>query len=122
MNSTELSLSERLAAEAFDRIVVPLALAQRASGAPAYFPRGPERDSASYFSRPAISMMEAADFEFPGHGTAEGLIEGILGKWERSGESDLCVLGPMMRETALALQDEADENDGTVNIFCYAMF
>ena len=126
MNSTETSLSaglsERLAAEVFDRVIVPLALARRASAAPAYFPPEREANSDSYFSRPAVCVMQAADFEFPGRGTAEGLIEQIVEYWKRSGEVDLCVLEAMMKEVALALQEEADESDGTVSIFCYAMF
>ena len=122
MNSIEPSSSERLAAQAFDRIIVALASARRQSSAPAYFPLVPDKSSASYFSRPALPVMEAADFAFPGQGTAEGLVNAITAFWERSGDPALCALAPLMRQTASALQDEAVESDGTVSIFCYAMF
>lgn len=122
MNSIEASQSERLAAELFDQVLIPMALARRACGAPAYFPDDRETGSLSYFSSPNIPRMEASACELPGHGTAEGLIEALAVFWKGSGESDLCSLVPMMRKIASALEDEAVENDGTVSVFCYAMF
>ena len=122
MNSIETGLSTRLAAELFDQVLVPLALKRRDRGAPAYFPAGRERDPASYFSAPATRMMKAADFELPGQGTAEGLIAALGAFWQNSGETDLCALIPAMMKIATALQDEAVESDGTVSVFCYAMF
>ena len=122
MNSIETRLSERLAAELFDQLLVPLALARRARGAPAYFPAGREKGSTSYFSPSSISVKESCELELPGEGTAERLIEALAEFWERSGEADLCSLIPMMRTIASALEDEAVESDGTVSVFCYAMF
>lgn len=122
MSSIEASVSERLAISLFDQAIVPLAMARRSANAPACLPRDHERAAASYFSEPALRVMEAVDFEFPGGGTAEGLIEHVVDHWKRSGEADLCVLEPAMREIALALHEEADKGDGSVNIFCYAMF
>ena len=122
MNSIETSSSERLAIELFDRILIPLASARRARATAAYFPAGRGESQASYFSPPAISIMEAVDFELPGHGTAERLIEALATFWDRSGEPEFCSMIPIMRKIAAALQDEAVDNDGTVSVFCYAMF
>ena len=122
MSSTEPSPSERLARQVFDRIIMPLAQARRSSGAPAYFPRTRNQDPDTYFSRPAVTRMEPPDFAFAGQGTAEGLIRETIAYWHQSGDADLCVLADMMAKTASALREEAAESDGTVNIFCYAMF
>ena len=122
MNSIETSLSARLSGELFDEVLVRLASARQARGAPAYFLKVREERPTTYFSPPAVSAMGSADFELPGDGTAERLVEALAAFWERSGESDLCSLIPMMRKIAAALQDEAVENDGTVSVFCYAMF
>ena len=122
MTSIEMSLSARIAGELFDHVLVPMAAARQACGAPAYFAADRKGSSASYFVQPSLPTMGAADFELPGHGTAERVIEALVAFWERAGDSDLCCLGPVMREVAAALQSEAVENDGTVSVFCYAMF
>ena len=122
MNSTDLTPSQRLSAELFDRSLVPLAKARRTRGEPAYFPLGREEDQESYFSQPSTASMTAADLERSVFGTPEQLIEGLTAFWEASGDADLCSLVPMMRKIASALQSEAAEHDGSVSVFCYAMF
>lgn len=122
MNSTDLTPSQRLSAELFDSSLVPLAKARRTRGEPAYFPPGPEEDQGSYFSRPSTASMTAADFEHSVFSTPEELIDGLTAFWEASGDADLCSLVPMMRKIASALQEEAAEHDGSVSVFCYAMF
>ena len=122
MNSTDLTPSQRLSAELFDRGLVPLARARRARGEPAYFPPGPEEDQGSYFSRSFTPSMAAADFERSVFSTPEQLIDGLAAFWKVSGDADLCSLVPMMRKIASTLQEEAAEHDGSVSVFCYAMF
>jgi alkanesulfonate monooxygenase SsuD/methylene tetrahydromethanopterin reductase-like flavin-dependent oxidoreductase (luciferase family) len=122
MNSTDLTPSQRLSAELFDRYVVPLAKVRWTRGEPAYFQPGPKENQESYFSRPATASMAAADFERSVFSTPEQLIDGLTAFWEDSGEADLCSLVPMMRKIASALQEEAAEHDGSVSVFCYAMF
>jgi len=122
MNLIEPSLSQRLTAELFDQIIVPLGETLRADGEPTYLSMDPEEHSLSYFSQPSSTSMEAAEFDSSVYGTPELLIEGLSAHWENSGNTDLCSLIPMMREIASALQEEAVENDGSVSVFCYAMF
>lgn len=122
MNSIDPDPSQRLAAELFDLILVPLALARQARGEPAYFPADREKGATSYFSPLPARVRTADDLELPGDGTAEQLIEALATFWQRSGDPDLCCLIPAMKEIAHALQGEAVENDGTVSVFCYAMF
>ena len=76
----------------------------------------------SYFSRPSTALMAAADFERSVFSTPEQLVDGLTAFWEASGDADLCSLVPMMRKIASALQEEAAEHDGSVSVFCYAMF
>lgn len=114
--------SERLAAALFEDVLVPLAAARAARGAPAYFPATAEPGAASYFTPLAVARMAPADFEFPGHGTADGLITALVAYWQASGDAELCALAPGMRALVAALQDEAVESDGSVSVFCYAMF
>ncbi|MCJ2070906.1 hypothetical protein MKK75_19280 [Methylobacterium sp. J-030] len=122
MNSTDPTPSQRLSAELFDRSLAPLAKARKMRGEPAYYPRGPEEDQGSYFSRPSSASMAAADFERSVFSSPEQLIDGLNAYWEASGDADLCSLVPMMRKIAAALQEEAAEHDGSVSVFCYAMF
>ena len=122
MSSTEIAASARLASELFDRVLAPLASARQACGANGYFEVARASGAGSYFSTPAVPVMEAADFEFPGGGTADGLIDALIAYWGRSGDAELCALAPGMKQIAAALQEEAVENDGSVSVFCYAMF
>ena len=122
MNSTDLTPSQRLSIELFDRGLVPLATARRARGEPVCFQRDPVEDQESYFSRPFTASMSAADFERSVFSTPEQLIDGLTAFWEASGDADLNALVPMMRKMASALQQEAVDHDGSVSVFCYAMF
>ena len=122
MNSTEPTLSVRLAGELFDRVLIPMASARRTCVAPDHPQAGLGNGGASYLSPVSVSVMAAADFEFPGRGSADGLIEALAAFWEGSAEPELLVLTSMMRETAAALREEVVANDGTVSVFCYAMF
>ncbi|MEL6061412.1 MULTISPECIES: hypothetical protein [unclassified Methylobacterium] len=122
MNSTDLTPSQRLSAELFDRGLVPLAKARRVRGEPVCFQPDPMQDQGSYFSRPFTASMAAADFERSVFSTPEQLIDGLTAFWEASGDGDLSSLAPMMRKIASALQKEAVDQDGSVSVFCYAMF
>lgn len=122
MNLIEPSLSQRLTAELFNRTIVPLGETRRACGEPAYLSVNRKERSPSYFSQVSNTSLEVAEFDSSVYGTPELLIDGLAAHWENSGNADLCSLIPMMREIASALQEEAVENDGSVSVFCYAMF
>ena len=122
MNLIESALSQRLLAKLFDDTIVPLEESRRAGGEPTYLSMEREEHSNSYFSQPFSTSMEVAEFDASAYGTSELLIDGLAAHWENSGNTDLCSLIPMMREIASALQEEAVENDGSVSVFCYAMF
>jgi hypothetical protein len=123
MNLIEPSLSQRLTAELFDRTIVPLAEARRTRDKSTYRPTDREEHPPSYFSPLSNPpMKEAAASEFPVYSTPEHLVDGLAAFWEASGDANLCCLIPMMRKIASAIQDEAVGNDGSVSVFCYAMF
>jgi hypothetical protein len=66
--------------------------------------------------------MQPADFEFPGGGSAAGLIDALTAYWAAQGETQLAAMAPRLHEIAEALRDEAAEGDGTVSVLCYTMF
>ena len=122
MSSTDDNRARRLAAALFDAVVIPLAQSRRAAGEQAYFPLSAEGDAKSYYEKPVLRLMQAADFEFPGGGTAEMLIDALAASWTEQGESGLAAMAPMLKEIAAALAEETLEGDGSVSILCYTMF
>ena len=122
MSQTEPNDSARLSGMLFDDVLIPLARARRAAGAPPYFPLGPDAQVDSYFDASSVRTMGAADFEFPGGGNAEGLIDALAMYWTTRGDAVLAATAPRLNAIAGALRDEAVQDDGTVDIFCYTLF
>ena len=122
MSSTDTDRARQLAGALFDEAVKPLADARKAAGEQPYFPTIPEAGAKSYFTQPALRVMQSGDFEFPGGGTAEGLIDALAAYWTAQGESGLAAMTPKLKEIAEALREEAAEGDGSVSILCYTMF
>lgn len=112
----------RLSGRLFDDVLAPLAAARRAAGAAPYFPAGPDPAAASYFSAARPRSMSPADFEFPGGGTAAGLVAALVTQWSDEGESVLAASGPRLIAIAEALDKARLETDGSVDIFCYTLF
>ena len=114
--------ADALALSVFDEMVVTLANARRTAGRPAYFALAGEAGATSYFEAPSLTAMQTADFEFPGGGEPEGLIDALAEYWKIQGEDHLATMGPRLKEIAAALREEAAEGDGSVDILCYTMF
>ena len=119
LNPTE---SAELAGALFDDVLTPLANAKREAGAEPYFALGRDDGLASYFVRPAVTSMRPADFEFPGDGGSEGLIEALVAHWTREGEAELAATAPRLAAIAAAIERAAARDDGSVDIFCYTLF
>ena len=111
---------EGLAHALFDAILTPAAEARRADGLGGYFPRAPARDAVSYFDGSGTRAQDL-DFEFPGGGDADGLIDALSERWTREGETRLVNLAPGLKAIAQALAAEG-EGDGSVDPYCYTMF
>ncbi|MEX0641420.1 MAG: hypothetical protein WD468_01900 [Pirellulales bacterium] len=114
--------ARRLAGALFDEVVAPLAAARKAGGSQAYFPMAGEQGAKSYYVTPTVRVMQPADFEFPGGGTAEGLVDALAEWWTAEGEIALASMAPSLKEIAETLQEQVVESDGSVSIFCYTMF
>ena len=122
MNSTDTISVDDLARSLFDEVVVPSAEAMRDAGHLGYFARAGEPGSTSYFEPPSLAVMQSSDFDFPGGGDAEGLIDAATQYWMTQGEKGLANLAPQLKRIARALQNEAADNNGDVDILCYTMF
>lgn len=122
MSSTETFSLESLALSLFDEIVTPLAESRRSAGKPAYFASKGDAGLHTYFVPPTAAVMPPAEFEFPGGGTADGLIDALATYWKSRGEESLSAMAPRLKEIAAALKNELDEGDGSVDIMCYTMF
>ncbi len=122
MSSTEENRTRKSAGALFDELVTPLAEARKVAGKQAYFPLAGESSATSYYQEPVLHKMQPADFEFPGGGTAAGLIDALAAFWTVEGETGLAAMAPKLKEIAEALQEEAAQGDGSVSILCYTMF
>ncbi len=122
MSSTDEEHARGLAGALFDEVIRPLAEARRVAGQQAYFPLAGDAGAKSYFEEPILGVMQPADFEFPGGGTADGLVDTLSALWTAEGETGLAAMAPRLKEIAEALRQEAAEGDGTVSILCYTMF
>ena len=122
MKQTEIASSTRASGALFDEVLIPLADARRAACAAPYFPAWHDATASTYFTPSAVRRMTPADFEFPGGGTPEGLIDAVTAYWLANGDTTLAAASPRFKEIAAALRDEAVSDDGTVDIFCYTLF
>ena len=122
MSSTEVDRARTLAGALFDEVVTPLANARAAAAAPAYFATAGQAGAASYYQEPVLRVMQPADFEFPGGGSAAGLIDALAAHWTAEGETGLAAMAARLHEIAAALKEEAAEGEGTVSVLCYTMF
>ena len=122
MSQTDVERSTRLSGTLFDEVLLPLAGARKAVSAAPYFPKWRDAQASTYFEPSDITSMAAADFEFPGGGTPEGLIEALATYWLAQGDTALAASAPQLRAIAAALRDESVDDDGSVDIFCYTLF
>ena len=121
MSQTEAT-DAQLAAELFDNVLQPLADARRDAGDQPYFALGPDVGAESYFVRPAVTSMDAMDFDFPGDGTPDSLIAALASQWAAEGEPVLAAAANRLRSIAHALAAASMRKDGNVDIFCYTLF
>ena len=119
---TQVDRSTGLSGVLFDEVLVPVAGARTATGAAPYFPSWRDAAATTYFARSSVRRMSPADFEFPGGGTAAGLIDAIAAYWLAQGETALAAAAPRLKAISDALRDEAVADDGSVDIFCYTLF
>ena len=122
MDLTEKERAPRQAQELCHEMVIRLADARRNKGRQEYFPLSRDAERESYFEEPILRTMQPLDFEFPGGGTPEGLVDALAEFWTSDGESGLAAMAPRLKEIAEALREEAEDGDGTVSILCYTMF
>ena len=84
-----VSRSARLSRDFFDEVVTPLSALRRTQEAQPYFPSWRDVDRSSYFVPANVSTMRPDDFEFPGGGTAAGLIDALAAHWSADEEPEL---------------------------------
>jgi hypothetical protein len=122
MNSTDENRPNQLAGALFDEVISPVGNTRATAGEQAYFPTGKDMKATTYYSEPLARVMQPADFEFPGGGTVEGLVDALAAHWLAQGETELAAMAPRLKEIAEAWSNEAAAGDDSVSIFCYTMF
>lgn len=120
MNQTKSEHAE-LAGLLFDEALNPLAFVKRKAGAQPYFSLGRDASVTSYFVH-SVTSMKPADFEFPGGGSTEGLIQALVAHWTQEGEPALAAIAPRLAAIADAISKAAIRDDGSIDIFCYTLF
>jgi hypothetical protein len=121
MTQTEIDHAA-LSGTLFDEVLQPLAVAKRNTGVQPYFPAGRDATVTSYFVPSSVTSMTPAQFEFPGGGSADGLIAALVTYWTAEGEPVLAAMGPRLGAIADALSNAGVPDDGSVDIFCYTLF
>ncbi len=121
MNSTDKD-PRKLAGALFDEVIAPLAAARKAASNPPYFAAAADMTLASYYQEPIVSELQAADYQFPGGGSADGFIDALAAHWLAQGETELAAMAPRLKEIAAELKREASQGDGTISALCYTMF
>lgn len=111
-----------LAGELFDELLVPLAKVRQETRAAPYFAAGPDPTVQTYFSPSAVTALAADDFEFPGGGDPDALVDALIGHWAAQGESVLADARAKLHAIVDALAESEIADDGTVDIFCYTLF
>lgn len=119
---THADRSTALATDVWHDVLVPIADARRTAQMPPYFPAWRDATASTYYERPGVSRMSPADFEFPGGGSADGLIDALAAHWRSEGELALASAAAKLKAIADALRVEDKSNDGSVDIFCYTLF
>lgn len=122
MSPTDHEGLRDLAGALFDEVIMPLHEARATAGEPAYFPTAPDPAAATYYSPPLLRAMRPEDFEFPGGGTVEGIVDALTGYWSAQGEVELAATTSRLKQMAEAARNEAYAGDGSVSVFCYTMF
>ena len=123
MSSTESEVSVGLAGALFDTVVVPRAMAKRASRPDPYFALKGEPGALTYYVEPDVRVMSEADFELPGSGEPDGLIDALVAFWAAQGETELAEsMAGRLKPIAEALGEETAQDDGSVDILCYTLF
>jgi len=122
MSSTESDDARELAAALFDEVIVPLADARAAAGQQPFYALRGDGGTESYFITPARRVMSAADFEFPGGGTATGLAEALAASWYAEGNPGLAAMAPALKAIADAMTVPPDDDDDSVSPLIYTMF
>ncbi len=114
MNGRATALAHAL----FDAVIDPAAAAGKAG----YFPLAREPEQTTYFLEPSAPQLTPTDFDFPGGGDADSLVEALVEHWTKQGEHQLAISGLRLKEIIAALRAEAVESDGDVDPYCYTMF
>ena len=115
---TKTGSATDLALALFDEVIAPAA----AEGRGKYLSLSVEREQASYFLQPATKCVTPSDFDFPGGGHTDGLIDALVAYWTEQGDVRLLRAGPRLKEIIAALQNESAKSDSDVDPYCYTMF
>jgi hypothetical protein len=123
MSSTDPDAARKLAGQLFDEILVPLGDERHQAGRQEYFPLAGDTGAKTYYDQPLLAAMQPDDFEFPGGGTVEGLVDALAASWSAQGDAALAAIAPKLKAIAEELKKEAAvEQDGNISILCYTLY
>ena len=121
MSSTEDQVEGAVEiARFFDEHVLPMSIAARTRGEPA-FPPGPDPKLDSYWVIRARPSMRAEDFRAPSCLDVDELAACLAAHWTRAGRGELAALAPQFAELA-RISRTTEEQDAEVSPFIYTMF
>jgi hypothetical protein len=126
MNSTEVREEERdarkdrLAADFFREVLVPLALKERESGRE-FFALRPEAGAESYYVEPTKREMRPEDFELRAGESVGDFVRELAALWASEGREELASMAPRLAALASEVREDEEQPDD-VSPFMYVMF
>jgi hypothetical protein len=126
MSSTEVREEERdarkdrLAADFFREVLVPVALKERESGRE-FFALRPEASAESYYVEPTKREMRPEDFELRAGESVGDFVRELAALWASEGREELASMAPRLAALGLEVCDDEEQPDD-VSPFMYVMF
>ena len=126
MSSTEVREEERdarkdrVAADFFREVLVPLALRERESGRE-FFALRPDVEAESYYVEPTKREMRPEDFELRAGESVEEFVRELAALWASEGREELAAMAPRLVALASEVREDEKQSDD-VSPFMYVMF
>ncbi|HEV7892766.1 MAG TPA: hypothetical protein VGP08_19280 [Pyrinomonadaceae bacterium] len=126
MSSTEVREEERdarkdrLAADFFREVLVPVALKEHESGRE-FFALRPDASAESYYVEPTKREMRPEDFELRAGESIKEFVRELAALWASEGREELAAMAPRLAALAREVREDEEQSDD-VSPFMYVMF
>ena len=111
---------DRVAAEFFREVLVPVALGERERGRE-FFALRPDASVESYYVEPTRRAMRPEDFELRACESVEDFVRELAALWTSEGREELAAMARRLAALAAEVREDEEQRDD-VSPFMYVMF